>query len=119
MNRFVAFLLAATVALTIAAAPAFAQTSGSGYSTPAGEVQADVSSGPGTKDVCTEQTSGTNSGTNGTAQCSKVAATTQTASGSQLPFTGLDVGLLLAAGFALLLVGGALSRLTRSANRTE
>ncbi len=115
MNRFVAFLLAATVALTIAAAPAFAQTSGSGYSTPAGEVQADVSSGPGTKDVCTEQTSGTN----GTAQCSKVAATTQTASGSQLPFTGLDVGLLLAAGFALLLVGGALSRLTRSANRTE
>ncbi|MDQ6750717.1 MAG: hypothetical protein M3Z33_08210 [Actinomycetota bacterium] len=48
-----------------------------------------------------------------------MAATTQTASGSQLPFTGLDVGLLLAAGFALLLVGGALSRLTRSANRTE
>ncbi len=114
MNRFVAFLMAVVVALTIAAAPAFAQTSGSGYSTPAGEVQADVSNSPGSK-VCTDGTTGT-----GTEQCSNVAGVTKTASGSQLPFTGLDVGLLLGAGLALLLVGGALSRLTRSAtNRTE
>jgi len=122
MNRFVAFLMALIVALTIAAAPAFAQTSGSGYSTPAGEVQADVSSNPpsnpGSK-ACAEGTTGTSTGS-GSEQCSKVAGVTKTASGSQLPFTGLDVGLLLGAGLALLLVGGALSRLTRSAtNRTE
>lgn len=107
MNRFVAFLLAVVVALTIAAAPAFAQTAGLGYSTPAGEVQADVSNSPSTPDT-------SNSNNNdGPAQATK------TASGSQLPFTGLDVGLLLGAGLALLLVGGALSRLTRSASRTE
>lgn len=122
MNRFVAFLMASIVALTIAAAPAFAQTSGSGYSTPAGEVQADVSSNPGSNPgskACAEGTTSTSTGS-GSEQCSKVAGVTKTASGSQLPFTGLDVGLLLGAGLALLLVGGALSRLTRSAtNRTE
>lgn len=124
MNRFVAFLMALIVALTIAAAPAFAQTSGSGYSTPAGEVQADVSSNPGNpgnpgSKACAEGTAGTSTGS-GSEQCSKVAGVTKTASGSQLPFTGLDVGLLVGAGLALLLVGGALSRLTRSAtNRTE
>lgn len=123
MNRFVAFLMASIVALTIAAAPAFAQTSGSGYSTPAGEVQADVSSNPSSSNpgskACAEGTTGTSTGS-GSEQCSKVAGVTKTASGSQLPFTGLDVGLLLGAGLALLLVGGALSRLTRSAtNRTE
>ena len=103
MNRFAAFLLALTVALAIAAAPAFAQTSGSGYSTPAGEVQADVSGTPA-----------------GVTDTTPPASSPRQASGSQLPFTGLDVGLVLGAGLALLLVGGALSRLTRSGRtRTE
>lgn len=105
MNRFAAFLLALTVALAIAAAPAFAQTSGSGYSTPAGEVQADVS--------------GTPAGVTDTNTSTPSSSSARPASSSQLPFTGLDVGLILGAGLALLLVGGALSRLTRSGTRTE
>ena len=97
MIRCVALLVALSAALAIAAVPAFAQTSGSAYSTPAGEVQADVSSGPAPR-----------------SNNSTPAQATETTSGSQLPFTGLDVGLLVGAGVALLLVGGALSRLTRS-----
>ena len=103
MTRSVAFLTALTVALALAAVPAFAQTSGSGYSSPAGEVQADVS---------TPSDTNTGTPTNNGAP----AQATKAASGSQLPFTGLDVGLLLGAGVALLLVGATLSRLTRTAS---
>jgi hypothetical protein len=100
-------LIAVIVALAIAAVPAFAQTSGSGYSTPAGQVQADVSSTPA------------NASPANATDTSGPSNTTEAASSSQLPFTGLDVGLILGAGLALLLVGGALSRLTRSTTRTE
>jgi hypothetical protein len=102
MIRKIAFLTTLIVALTVAAAPALAQTSGSGYSPPASQVQADISTSntPKTPDATTSSNS--------------PATATKTASASQLPFTGLDVGLLLGAGLALLLVGFALSRLTRS-----
>ena len=111
MTRSVAFLTALTVSLAIAAAPAFAQTSGSGYSTPAGQLQAVVETPPSNDDDDNNNTPRNNGAP---------AQATQAASGSQLPFTGLDVGLLLGAGVALLLVGATLSRLTRSASsRTE
>ena len=107
MTRCVALLAALTVALAIATAPAFAQTSGSGYSSPAGEIQADVSNPNDT-------TPASNNGAPASATATKAA------SGGSLPFTGLDVGFLLGAGVALLLVGGTLSRLTRStSSRTE
>jgi hypothetical protein len=109
MTRCVALLAALTVALAIATAPAFAQTSGSGYSSPAGEIQADVSNPNDTTPA-----SNTNNGAPASATATKAA------SGGSLPFTGLDVGFLLGAGVALLLVGGTLSRLTRStSSRTE
>jgi hypothetical protein len=85
------------------AAPALADsTSGNAYSSPAGQVQADVSSGTKTPSVTTSN---------------EPTRTTQSVSGSQLPFTGLDVGLLLGAGGVLLLGGFALSRLTRPATQ--
>ena len=93
-RRLLAVLVLSTLALSVAAVPAFAAaTSQEGYTTPAGVVQTDVASG--------------NNGAN----------TTQSTSGSQLPFTGLDVGLIAGAGALLVLLGVGMSRLTRT--RTE
>jgi hypothetical protein len=91
------------LALSAAATPAMAaSTSQEGYTTPAGVVQSDVA---GTN----------NTGTNG----NNSANTTRSTSGSQLPFTGLDVGLIAGAGALLVLLGVGMSRLTRTATRVE
>lgn len=96
MPRLTAVLIALVVALAIAASPAAAQSAfPQAYSTPAGQVQSDVSSG---------------GGDDGRADSPRRVS--EAASSSHLPFTGLDVGLLLAVGLALLLVGAGLSRLT-------
>jgi hypothetical protein len=82
--------------LSAAAAPSFAaSTSQEGYTTPAGVVQSDVASN------------------------NNDANTTRSTSGSQLPFTGLDVGLIAGAGALLVLLGVGMSRLTRTRARTE
>lgn len=95
-RRLIAFTAILAVALTIAAAPALAaQVSQEGYNTPASVVQSDVNS------------NSTNS------------SATRTTSGSQLPFTGLDVGLIAGAGAVLLLLGVSMARLTRVRSRTE
>jgi hypothetical protein len=94
-RRLLAVLVVSVLVLSAAAAPSFAaSTSQEGYTTPAGVVQSDVAS-------------------------NNDANTTRSTSGSQLPFTGLDVGLIAGAGALLVLFGLGMSRLTRTRARTE
>ena len=99
MSRLTAVLVALAVALAVAASPARAQSSPprEAYSTPAGQVQSAVNG---------EDREADDSG----------RASSATAS-SRLPFTGLDVGLLLGVGLGLVLIGAGLSRLTAAASR--
>lgn len=91
-RRFLTVVIFSALALSVAAAPAVAaQVSQEGYNTPAGVAQSEVS--------------GSNA--------------TRATSGSQLPFTGLDVGLLAGAGAVLVLLGVGMSRLTRARARTD
>ncbi|MDQ6750331.1 MAG: hypothetical protein M3Z33_06230 [Actinomycetota bacterium] len=92
MSRFTGVLIALAIVAALAASPAAAQDApAQGYSTPAGQVQAEVNSGD------TGQADGPR-------RVSKAAS-------SHLPFTGFDLGLLLAVGLGLVLVGAGLSRL--------
>ena len=100
-RRVLVVLVLSALAVSVAAVPAFAaSTSQEGYTTPAGVVQSDVA--------------GTNNGNGNNAN-----TTTSSTSGSQLPFTGLDVGLIAGAGALLVLLGVGMSRLTSARSRTE
>ena len=92
-------------ALMIGAPAAYAVSSAQqGYSTPGGVVQTQVDNG------------GKTSKSNNSEPATQTpAATTQTSSGN-LPFTGLDVALIVAAGGLLLLVGFGVRRLSRPAD---
>ena len=80
----------------LAAAPAYGQSSAqSGYSQPAGSVQ---------------QTLG---GNGGNAHTTSVAAKTES-NNNKLPFTGLDIALVVAAGGVLLAMGFGIRRISRS-----
>jgi hypothetical protein len=84
---------AATAATLLMAAPATAQTSAqNGYSAPAGSVQQQTDPTPG-----------------GTVK----AAGSRESAGGVLPFSGLDVVLVLGAGGVLLLLGASARRLSR------
>ena len=100
-RRVLVVLVLSALAVSVAAVPAFAaSTSQEGYTTPAGVVQSDVA--------------GTNNGNGNNAN-----TTTSSTSGSQLPFTGLDVGFIAGAGALLALLGVGMSRLTSARSRTE
>ena len=85
MLRRLTLLSLAIAALAVSAAPAVASTT-DGYATPAGVSQTQITDPSGT--------------------------TPRTTSGSTLPFTGLDVGLMLAGGVVLLGGGLGLKRFT-------
>jgi hypothetical protein len=88
--------------LTLAvAASASAQSSVEGYEDQAGQIQAQIQNGGG-------------SGGGGASGTAPVTATTDSSSSGSLPFTGLDVALLLAAGGVLAAAGLGMRRLTRS-----
>jgi hypothetical protein len=88
----------AVVVLSLAlATTAFGQSSVDGYNNQAGQVQSDVE-GDTTQPVAVT-TSGGNGGDSG---------------GGSLPFTGLDVALLVGAGGLLLGAGLGMRRLTRA-----
>jgi len=84
--------------MLIAAPTAFAQTSSEGYSKPAGSIQERISTErtPDRRDPPAEIT------------------TTSNEARSELPFTGLDVALIVAAGGVLLAMGLGMRRLSRS-----
>jgi hypothetical protein len=99
MSRFSAVVVALAVGLAVVASSAGAQVgSPAAYSTPAGQVQSDVSGGDGQGVEPRRASAGAS---------------------SHLPFTGLDVGLVLGVGLGLLLVGVGLSRLTASAAKNR
>jgi hypothetical protein len=86
------------IALFVAAAPAYAQSAAqNGYAEPAGSVQQQLDSGSndGHKVAASEVSSNDNSGGN-------------------LPFTGLDIALVVAAGGVLLAMGLGIRRLSRT-----
>ncbi len=86
MKNFTVWFAALVMALAIAA-PAFGQSSVTGYNDTAGQVQGEVNAN----------------------QSPQVASE----SGGSLPFTGLDVALLAGAGAMLAAVGLGMRRLTR------
>jgi hypothetical protein len=93
-RNIVAMAALLLLSLTLVAPAAFAQSSRDGY----------VEPGPATLN----QVGG---GGGGEPQA-------QASSGSELPFTGLDVGLIAIAGVSLLLAGFAMRRLTRAPDTT-
>jgi hypothetical protein len=98
-TKFTFTAVVASIALAISAPAAFAQSAvQNGYSQPGGVIQSQVSNG--------------NPSSTPEASTSTPAAKTQTSS-SQLPFTGLDLGLVLAAGAMLLAAGLGIRRVSR------
>ena len=99
-------IVAAAVAMLLVAAPAVAQVSPTeqGYSAPAGTTQQQITSSP----APSAQVSPTP-----TPKVTPVAVKKAAPSKGGLPFTGLELGLVLAAGAALLGVGLGLRRLSR------
>lgn len=106
MRRLKNFSIAAAmgIMLAVGAPAAFAQqgSADDGYGEPAGLVQTQVSGGgeqPGAK-------------TSAPAKNSPAAATVSD-NGGKLPFTGLDIAMMVGAGGLLLLLGFGMHRLTR------
>ena len=106
--RFRTTLTAVSVcaALAVGAPAAFAQTaspSQEGYSTPGGAVQTELDNGNGP---------GVAPGANPVAQTDAVNSV-QSADDASLPFTGLDVALMVGAGGMLMLLGFGIRRISR------
>jgi hypothetical protein len=89
---------AVVCASMLIAAPAFAQTASQGYSQPSGSIQERIS---------TERTPDPHDPPSTSIRESSEA-------GSELPFTGRDLGLVVAAGGVLLAMGFGMRRLSRS-----
>lgn len=98
MKTIIAVL--AALAVLSFATTAFAQPSQDGYNDRAGQIQTQVDNG------------GTPPSDNGGTPPS--ATTVSTDSGSTLPFTGLDVALLVGAGGLLVAAGFGMRRFTRA-----
>jgi hypothetical protein len=103
--------VATAVALLLAAGTAFAQNpTEQGYSSPGGTVQQQITSTP----APTAQVSPTPSKPTPTKPVAVVKpAAKAKSSGKGLPFTGLELGLVLAAGVALLGLGFGLRKFSR------
>ena len=94
MKIFISIVAVIVVALALATS-AMAQSSQDGYSNNAGQIQAQVDNG-------------------GPSGGGTTPVATSTDSGSTLPFTGLDVAILAAAGGLLTAAGLGMRRLTRA-----
>lgn len=93
MKTIISVVAVLALSLTLATA-AFGQSSVSGYNNQAGQVQSDVEGDDNTQPVVTNTSGG---------------------GGGSLPFTGLDVALLVGAGGLLIVAGLGMRRLTRAA----
>jgi hypothetical protein len=96
-NIFVGAMLC--IALFVAAGPAYAQSGQSAYAEPAGSVQQQIDNGSNDAHKVS---------------ASKVSTSESSDNGSSLPFTGLDLALVVAAGGVLLAMGLGIRRLSRS-----
>ena len=113
--RFTTKIIAGAVsAAMLLAGPAFAQTSAQqGYSTPGGVVQTQLGNTPASAPSNQSQPTTSTSTPSKPAPAAVVAAKPST---SKLPFTGLDIGLIVAAGGILLAMGLGIRRLSRPAD---
>jgi hypothetical protein len=94
-NLIVGAIISASMLI---AAPAFAQTASDGYSKPAGSIQERISTERTPNDPGDE-----------------IETRTQSSEArSELPFTGLDVALIIGAGGVLLAMGFGMRRLSRT-----
>jgi len=93
-------LLCLLLSLALAAPAAFAQSSQEGY----------IQEGPSVID----RTGGDDQPGTGTGSGTGADTDTRTTTSGELPFTGLDLGLLGVAGASLLLMGAGMRRMTRS-----
>jgi hypothetical protein len=86
------------IALFVAVAPAYGQSAAqNGYAEPAGSVQQQIGSDP-----------------NDSHKAAVSDASSSSNTGGNLPFTGLDIALVVAAGGVLLAMGLGIRRLSRS-----
>jgi hypothetical protein len=91
-------IVGAIVAVSLlTAAPAFAQTASEGYSKPSGSIQERISTDRPPSDPPDE-----------------IEETRTQEARSELPFTGLDVALIIGAGGVLLAMGFGMRRLSRT-----
>ena len=104
MRTIFSVLTVLVLTLAIATSASAQQSSVDGYEDQAGQIQAQVQGGGGS--------GGDGSGT--APVTAPVTATTDSSAGGSLPFTGLDVALLFAAGGVLAVAGLGMRRLTRS-----
>ena len=96
-NIFVGAVLC--IALFAAAGPAYGQSAQSGYAEPAGSVQQNIGGDPNDSHKVA---------------ASRASDDSDNGGGGNLPFTGLDLALVVAAGGVLLAMGMGIRRLTRS-----
>ena len=87
------------IALFVAAGPAYAQSGQTGYAEPAGSVQQQLGSG---------------SNDNHKVEAARTSNSSASDNGGSLPFTGLDLALVVAAGGVLVAMGLGIRRLSRS-----
>lgn len=100
----------ATLLLTLALAPAsFAQSGRDGYIEQGPSVIDQTDSGTDPSGTDPSANAGDPSSGDDTNPSADIADT----SGGELPFTGLDLGLIVAAGASLMLLGVGMRRLTR------
>jgi hypothetical protein len=95
MKTIISVVAVLALSLTLATA-AFGQSSVSGYNGQAGQVQSDVQGDTNAQPVVANSSGG--------------------GGGGSLPFTGLDVALLVGAGGLLIVAGLGMRRLTRPAS---
>ena len=94
--------LAVGALLAVGAPAAMAQSpSEEGYSTPSGAVQTQIDNGGGNPAANSDN--------------SPLASERSASPGDKLPFTGLDIALVVGAGGMLMLLGFGIRRLSRSA----
>lgn len=106
MSRYLAFAAPFFVSLAVMSAPALALTPAEqAYAPPGGTEQAAVSTKVGS--------GGTSP--NGSVDPHVAAGTSRPAPNGALPFTGLDVAMLVGVGLLLLVLGVGLATLTRPA----
>ena len=95
--RIKTLIVAAIVSASmLIAAPAMAQTASQGYSKPSGSIEERISNTPPPHDP------------------PKVEVREEEASSGELPFTGRDIGLIVAAGGVLLAMGLGMRRISRA-----
>lgn len=105
---------AASATMLLGAPAAIAQTSAQqGYSTPGGVVQTQLGHTPAQQTQPTASTKAAPSAPSTTPAATTVAS--PKVSSSKLPFTGLDIGMIVVAGGILLAMGLGIRRMTRSA----